>query len=174
MSENLNKILLKPRFNIDFNLSKSIILEKFTEKLNQENCDYSKKRSGDHIYIDIPKEKAHLWSPQLALEVESHEKGARLKGFFAPKPGIWTFFMFLHFVVGVGFLIFSALAYANYVAKNNYSLWLGMMLLSVLLWFTLYFAGQLGKNKAKYQMDELKVFLKDCLIELDIKKTHDF
>lgn len=174
MSENLNKILLKPRFNIDFDETKDTILDKFTEKLDQENCTYCKKMGDNHIYIDIPENEAHLWSPQLSLEVESHEKGSRLKGFFAPKPGIWTFFMFLHFVVAVGFLIFSALAYANYVTKSNYSLWFGMMLLSILLWFTLYIVGQLGKIKAKYQMEELKVFLKDCLIELDIKKAHDF
>jgi len=169
MSETLNKILLKPRFNIDFEQSKDSILDKFTNKLNQETCAYKKKMSDNHIFIDIPQNKAHLWSPQLSIEVESHEKGSKIRGFFAPKPGIWTFFMFLHFVVAVGFLIFSALAYANYVAKGNYSLWLGLMLFSVLIWFILYFAGQLGKNKAKYQMEELKGFLKDCLSDLDIK-----
>lgn len=169
MSDYLNKILLKPRFSIKINEPKEQVLEKFIDKLNHKECDYSRKISGNHIFIDIPEEKLQLWSPQLAISVESEEKGSRLRGLFAPKPGIWTFFMFLHFVVAVAFLIFSALTYANYVAKSNYSLWFGLMLLCVLLWFVLYAAGQLGKYKAKHQMDELKVFLKDCLVDLDIK-----
>ncbi len=174
MSEKLNKILLKPRFYIELEQSKTNVLKKFTTKLNQDSCSYSKKKSGNHIYINMPESKTHIWSPQLSIEVENMDKGSRIRGFFAPKPGIWTFFMFLHFVVGIGFMIFAALAYANYIIHSNYKFWLSMMLLAVVAWFSLYFIGQLGKAKAKTQMEELKVFLKDCLIELDIKKPHDF
>jgi len=169
MSEYLNKILLKPRFSIEINETKEQILSKFIDKLNHEDCAYSRKISGNHIFIDLPKEQLQLWSPQLSISVESENTGSRLRGLFAPKPSVWTFFMFLHFVVAIAFLIFSAMTYANYVAKNEYSLWFGLMLLCIVLWFVLYAAGQLGKHKAKYQMEDLKVFLKDCLVELDIK-----
>lgn len=169
MSENLNKILLKPRFYIDFNQSKEAVLDKFIDKLNKENCEYCKRRNDNHIYIDIQKNQTHLWSPQLTIEMKSQEKGSQLKGFFAPKTGVWTFFISLHLIVAMSFIVFTILTYTNYVSKNNYSLWFGMMLLSILIWLTLYLSGQLGKIKAKHQMDELKVFLKDCLNELDIK-----
>lgn len=167
MSENLNKILLKPRFQIDVKQSKKVVLQKLASKLKHEDCKYLRKRSGDHFYIDIPKDEAHIWSPQLQIEILKNEDGSKLKGFFAPKPNIWTFFIFLHFIVAVAFLIFSALTYANYVAKNSYSLWLFMMFFCIVLWFTLYLFGQLGKNKAKQQMNELKEFIKECITDID-------
>jgi len=170
MSDNMNKILLKPRFKLELDTEKQVVIDKFTDNLNSENCDYSSKISGNHIFIDVPENEYHFWSPQLHLEIEGHKNGSLIRGLFAPKPTVWTFFMFLHFIVAVCFLVFFVIAYSKWSIGVNYSFAFGMCLVMVLLWFILYFSGQLGKLKAINQMDELRIFIKDTLKEIDSSK----
>jgi hypothetical protein len=40
-------------------------------------------------------------------------KTSLLKGLFGPKSQIWTLFMFIHFVLGIYFLVFGGLLYTN-------------------------------------------------------------
>jgi len=166
MSENLNKIILKPRFKLELETEKDLVLEKFSKNLKKDTCDYHYKISGNHIFIDVPEEEDHFWSPQLHLEIEETEKGSLLRGLFAPKPNIWTFFMFLHVIVAICFMVFFVIAYSKWSigVSNNFAL--GMCLLMVVLWFILYFSGQFGKLKAKKQMDELRTFILKSLREL--------
>lgn len=167
----LNKILLKPRFKLTLEQEPENVISKFKENLEHQNCEYCSTISQDHIFIDVPKAQQKIWSPQLELVVENSEKGSSIRGLFAPKPGIWTFFIFLHFVVAVGFFIFFALAYANSVAGNETKTWYIMMGLMVFLWFFLYLLGQIGKNKAKNQIRELKHFLRNSLEKFDLKSN---
>ncbi len=166
MSENLNKIILKPRFKLELEVDKERVLKKFLKNLDKKDCEYSYKISGNHIFIDVPEKKAHFWSPQLNLEVVNHDKGSVLNGLFAPKPTVWTFFMFLHVIIAVCFMVFFVIAYSKWsIGVTNYFS-LGMCIVMVLLWFGLYFSGQIGKVKAKDQMNELRTFITKSLKEL--------
>lgn len=167
MTDNLNKIILKPRFKLALESKKESVLQMFSKNLNLDTCDYSYKISGNHIFIDVSEKQDHFWSPQLHLEVVENEKGSLLRGLFAPKPNIWTFFMFLHVIVAVSFMVFFVIAYSKWSIDVNYSFALGMCLAMVILWFILYFSGQIGKVKAKDQMNELRVFITNTLKELE-------
>lgn len=166
MTDNLNKILLKPRFKLELDTEKQILIDKFADNLQSENYDYNYKISDNHFFIDIPESEDHFWSPQLHLEIVDHEKGSLIRGLFAPKPTIWTFFMFLHVIVAVCFMVFFVIAYSKWSININYSFALGMCLAMVVLWFVLYFSGQLGKLKARIQMDELRIFIINTLKEI--------
>jgi len=170
MTDNLNKIILKPRFKLELESQKEKVLHIFSKNLNSDTCDYSYKISGNHIFIDVSKQEEHFWSPQLHLEVVASDKGSLLRGLFAPKPNIWTFFMFLHVIVAVCFMVFFVIAYSKWSIDVDYGFALGMCLTMVILWFVLYFSGQIGKVKAKDQMNELRVFITNALKEL---KTDD-
>lgn len=163
MTNNLNKILLKPRFKLEVDTEKQTLINKFTDNLQSEDYKYSYKISGDHFFIDVPKTEDHFWSPQLHLEIVDYEKGSLIRGLFTPKPTIWTFFMFLHIIVAVCFMVFSVIAYSKWSIDVNYSFAFGVCLAMIVLWFVLYFSGQLGKLKARYQMDELRVFIINTL-----------
>lgn len=57
----LNKILLKPRFKIERLEDKAIIIEKFNAKFAQGGSRFLGKIVGHHIIIDVPKsERAFL------------------------------------------------------------------------------------------------------------------
>ena len=160
MEETINQILLKPRFKIYLDQDAETLLAHLKEQLEKKDCAFEGTISNDHLFIDIPKHRQQVWSPHLEMVVEKAEKGSLVRGFFGPQPGIWTFFIFLHFVTAISFFIFFALAYANHVTHHKTGIWLSLMGLMVFVWIFLYFLGHMGKIKAKNQMKELRTFLK--------------
>lgn len=158
-----NEIVLRPRFNLELNKNYDTILNSFEESKCKE---FIIKCVDEHIFIKIPKEEEHFWSPQLHIEIdEIDEFTSKLHGFFGPKPTVWTFFMFLHFSIGAIF-IFSAIgAYSNWSLNDSYTQHISVMSLMLFFWFTLYFAGRIGRMRAKEQMRKLYNFMEDILIK---------
>ena len=61
---------------------------------------------GHHIVLQLPDEEQRYWSPQLTAEAEPHDDGGTLvRCLFAPKPAVWTFFIFLYSVSAFAALI---------------------------------------------------------------------
>jgi len=160
-NENINRVLLKPRFKIVLdNKSVDEILNTFKVNLAKDTCKYCSKISDNHIFLDIPKQENHFWSPQLQVEVLKDENDKTMvKGIIGPKPQIWTFFMFLHFVIATIFIVFFVLFYTNWTLNKPYKLQEYMLIVLPLLSVLLYFFGQSGKRIAYNQMVELDDFL---------------
>jgi hypothetical protein len=152
-----NNIVLRPRFKLNSNKTKAEILEQF------RHIDIHKTgiRSGvidAHIFLKITKKNRHFWSPQLHLEVFENDKGCRIHGLFGPNAKLWTFFMFLHFLVAGVFIGAGIWAYVNWSLDQPIGVPVFLILLMILFWIILYFAGRLGKDKGKKQMRVLYNF----------------
>jgi len=154
-----NTIVLRPRFKITLQYNNETVLKAFDiSKVSQK--EFIVNRIDDHVFIKFPKQKQHFWSPQLHLEInEVDEKSSLLHGLFGPNPTVWTFFMFLHFMVAGLFIAFSIWAYTNWALKSSYALQVSLMLFMVIVWFALYFAGSIGKASSKNEMLELQEFM---------------
>ncbi len=150
--DELNRILLKPRFKFMFEASENEILQQFKESLEAKNCNYSSQIVGHHIVIDVPELEEHFWSPQLHVEIEKEANNTVVKGILGPKPKIWTFFMFLHFIVAIAFFVFFVIFYSNWSLDQEYTSAMIMCLLMPVIWVALYFIGQLGKKFGYEQM----------------------
>ena len=158
-----NEIVLRPRFKIELDKDNESVLKDF-EKAKSNQKDFIVSRVDDHVFIRIPKEKQHFWSPQLHLEINAVEDGSSLlHGLFGPNPTVWTMFMFLHFAVAGFFIAFGIWAYTNYALKESFALQLALMFLMVVCWFALYFAGRLGRFKGKDEMHQLYDFMNKSL-----------
>jgi len=158
-----NTIVLRPRFKITLQYNNETVLKAFDiSKVSQK--EFIVNRIDDHVFIKFPKQKQHFWSPQLHLEInEVDEKSSLLHGLFGPNPTVWTFFMFLHFMVAGLFIAFSIWAYTNWALKSSYALQVSLMLFMVIVWFALYFAGSIGKASSKKEMLELQEFMNKVL-----------
>ena len=158
-----NTIVLRPRFKIALQYNNETVLKAFDiSKVSQK--EFIVNRIDDHVFIKFPKQKQHFWSPQLHLEInEVDEKSSLLHGLFGPNPTVWTFFMFLHFMVAGLFIAFSIWAYTNWALKSSYALQVSLMLFMVIVWFALYFAGSIGKASSKNEMLELQEFMNKVL-----------
>ncbi len=159
----INRVLLKPRFHMKFDENEGEILNKFKENLEDNNCKYCSKIIDHHIIIDVPLEEEHFWSPQMHVEIEKEENKTVVKGVLGPKPKVWTFFMFLHFAVAVAFFVFFVIFYSKWSLKMNYTFAMVMCIIMPIVWIVLYFVGQLGKKFGYNQMVELHDFLMETL-----------
>jgi hypothetical protein len=152
-----NEIRLRLRFYKDVAENIESIRQKFEDyKVNGiEDCHLKTKHN--HIWMNMPESKREYWSPHLHLELESKENNeTHIRGLFGPDPTLWTLFMFLHFIVAGIFVIFSAVAYSNYVLKQPTTMDLIVMLLMVIVWILLYFIAKQIRFKGNDQMNELE------------------
>lgn len=153
------EIVLRPRFKRTISQSSTVILDRL-EATKETQVDFVVSRVDNHVFIRIPKNKQHFWSPQLHVEVdEIDEQQCELRGLFGPNPTVWTFFMFLHFLVACLFIGFGIWAYTNVTLKASYGIQLGLLFFMMLVWFALYFAGRMGKATGKSEMIALHDFL---------------
>ena len=154
-----SEINLRPRFSIEVKKKKTTLIKTFENKFKENDCKFIGTISNDYIFIAIPKHKEHFWSPQLHLEIINLSSSkAKIKGLFGPKPQVWTLFMFVHFLVATMFFGFGVMAYVKYSLKENFVFPLTMLVVLPLVWFLLYFLGNLGKERGKKQIKELHQF----------------
>lgn len=158
-----NEIVLRPRFKFVLKRNNEEALKLFEDAKNTQT-DFIVSRIDDHVFIRIPKEKQHFWSPQLHLEInEVDENSSSLHGLFGPNPTVWTMFMFFHFLVAVLLIGFGAWAYSNWTLENSYAIQISIMILMIVLWLALYFVGRIGKTKGMDEMHLLHHFMRDTL-----------
>lgn len=163
MNENLNEVVLRPRFKIELNKQHTRVLDAFEAKRHDQSL-FIVSRIDDHVFIKLPKAQQHFWSPQLHLEINDLENNkSQLYGLFGPNPTVWTLFMFLHFIVAGFFIAFCIWAYSNYALKVDYQLQVWGIVGTTLLWFILYFAGRMSKTSNQTEMTALYTFMSSVL-----------
>lgn len=154
-----NEIVLRPRFKLEIDQNKETVLNDF-ESSKKTSQKFIITRVDNHVFIKLPKNQQHFWSPQLHLEInELEEKKCILRGLFGPKPSVWTMFMFAHLIVICLFTAFGIWAYANFSLHRPYTIQVLIMVLLVLIWGVLYFLGREGKTKGKDEMIALHNFM---------------
>ena len=161
MEDDINEsVFLRPRFKIESDKSESDLIDRFKGNLNSGECKYCSRIVDNHIFIDVPSDQDHFWSPQLHLEVvEGKESQGVIKGLFGPKPQVWTLFMFLHFAIGILFLVFVTMLYVRWTLNTSLLFPIIMVTVLPIIWVVFYILGRLGRLKGKNQMEELHQFL---------------
>lgn len=150
-----NDIVLRPRFKIELHESNDVVLKRF-EDLKSSQKNFTITRIDNHVFIKYPKKDQHFWSPQLHLEIDEVDANSSLlHGLFGPNPTVWTMFMFLHFMVAGLFIAFGIWAYTNWSLKSDFIVQISLMVLMVIIWFVLYFAGRIGRDSSKKEMMQL-------------------
>lgn len=164
LSFDVNKIFLRPRFSIDIKKSREDIITRFEKQKLQEKRKFLIRIVDEHIFMDIRKKDNHFWSPHLHLElVEEEQKLTKVKGLFGPKPQVWTFFMFLHFVVATLFIGCAIWAYVGRTLEDSSIFPIIMMVVLPIVWILLYMFGRLGRDFGKSQIRQMQIFLIELL-----------
>lgn len=149
-------ITLRPSFSKDVPTSIEKILENANKLKTEVKEDYRIKISDHHIFFFITLAKRKYYSPHLHIELTKNEnKTTNVRGLFGPDQTVWTFFMFLHFIIAGIFLIFLMIAYSNWRLKQSTTLDFMIMGLMIIFWFALYFQARLNRKKCQPQMHEL-------------------
>ncbi|MCW2118757.1 hypothetical protein [Flavobacterium sp. 7A] len=156
-----NEVRLLLRFHKNVPQKTSVLLSKFIAFSKTKQEHYYAKISGNHIWLHIIGPEKKYFSPHLHLELETpSENETHIRGLFGPDQTLWTFFMFLHFIIAGIFLVFCGILYSNYVLKNALTLDFTLLGLMVIAWFSLYFIARQIRHSGNDQMNALeKVFL---------------
>ncbi len=161
MKPTVNDIVLRPRFQMETEWDKNVIIKAFKDQIRRP---FKIKNSGDHVFIRFNEEHTNFWSPQLHLEVVEEDDGkSKIYGLFGPSPTLWTFFMFLHFGIATIFIIFGIWGYSNWSLQQPYALQIAVCIFMIILWFGLYLFGRLGKSQGREQMHQLNNFMEITL-----------
>lgn len=163
MSKINQEIFLRPRFVLSSSKSQEKILKSFEETRNNNAQNFIVKIVDEHVFIDISEKESHFWSPQLHLEIIQKEGQTEVKGLFGPKPQVWTFFMFLHFIVGTTFLGAGVWAYVNHSLDKSLVVPIIMLVMLPMIWVLLYFVGRLGRDFGKKQIKKQHQFMMETL-----------
>ncbi|MBK9223865.1 MAG: hypothetical protein IPO23_02920 [Flavobacterium sp.] len=157
-----NEIRLRLRFYKDVDDNIENVQQKFENYSKNDLTDFAINVHENHIWFYVIGPKKRFWSPHLHLQLEPKtEKETHIRGLFGPDQTLWTFFMFLHFIVAGIFTIFAMFAYSNYTLKQPVTLDVLIMLLMVIVWFLLYFIARQVRKKGNEQMNEMeRLFLK--------------
>jgi hypothetical protein len=158
------QIQLRPRFEKIVPKSVVAITDTAKSLKNSLKPDYSINILDEHIWIYIGKENKKVYSPHLHLELVALENGStKVKGLYGPEPGLWTMFMFLHFVVAGIFIIFGVFAYSNLSLGQPSGIHITIMMLMIVAWFSLYFTARSNRKKGMPQAHELEKVMEELL-----------
>lgn len=160
-----NDIVLRPRFKIEMARYNQAILSDFRNAKTTQS-EFIVTRVDDHVFIKFPKEKQTFWSPQLHLEINKvDDNHSTIHGLFGPNPTVWTMFIFFHFMIAIAFIVLSIWGYSEWSLGKNVALQVSLIILMVVIWIALYFAGSIGKASTKPEMHALNNFMHRVLDE---------
>lgn len=158
------QVQLRPRFEKIVPKSVTAITDTANRLKNNLKPNYIINIMEEHIWIYIGKENKKIHSPHLHLELEELENGdTKVKGLFGPEPGLWTMFVFLHFVVAGIFIIFGVFAYSNMSLGQPSGIHFAIMVLMIIAWFSLYFTAKNNRKKGMPQAYELEKVMEEML-----------
>jgi hypothetical protein len=158
--ETNNNIRLRPRFYKDIDENIDLVRQKFVDYVKNVPPGYLIKIRPNHIQFTIQGEKQKYWSPHLSIELEEmegNEKNAtHIRGLFGPAQTLWTFFVFLHFIIAGIFIVFSVFAYSDWMLHQSIKGDLMVITLMVFCLILLYFIGRQTRANGYEQMNELE------------------
>ena len=170
MNDTLNSIRNRPRFKLYTDMS----LEEYESNLR----DYLEKHH-DQFFGNINKEVATIfvrteednyWKPNLALRIEKEDEKTVIRGVFGPSSSVWTFFMFVYFLLTVSWMTFFTLFYVEKQIKTDNYPWALPCSIAVLVLIALtYAAVRFGQMKAKDEMQQLRKFAEESTFHAEKK-----
>ncbi|HLP65516.1 hypothetical protein [Flavobacterium sp.] len=155
-----NSIRLRLRFYKDIDENIEVVRQKFVDYSKVISPDFLMKIRNNHIQFTIKGEKQRYWSPYLSVELEEkegNEKNAtHIRGLFGPAQTMWTFFIFLHFIIAGIFLTFLMFAFSDYALNQSIVNDVIIMISMVICWILLYVIARQTRANGYGQMEELE------------------
>lgn len=153
---------IRPRFKLATTLNKQTFKDLISKNAEMPESCCKVSVSENHIFIRVPENRQHYWSPFLTLEMEEKDNTLQLNGLFGPSPAVWTMFVF--FYTGIAFIGMIGLFYGLSQWSLNIrptALWL--VPITIILEVALYAISRTGQKLAHEQMQEIFGFLENII-----------
>lgn len=116
-----------------------------------------------HAVVEMHRDQVKLWSPRIEIDIEQRDTGSLVRGFIAPRPGVWAMIMALY--GSLGFSAFFALIIAmSDMLMGTYG-WAFYVLIGCILGIiAVYIVSQSGKKVAEADIIAMRGFLEGALV----------
>lgn len=146
---------LRPVFSKELAAEPDVVMGRVRSRLSEPKRKEWGMVGGRSMDLYVQPAEEHFWSPHLTVQVEEAEAGSRLHGRFAPKPSVWTLFVFLYSVAAFGGMLGGAYGFAQWAMEvRPWALW--SVPVAVLAVGGLYWASSVGQRLGAAQMAELR------------------
>lgn len=162
----LDSIRSRPRFKIFTEISRenyTVLLQKF---LSEHSAEYAGNVNNEAAIISVKSDHDQFWKPCLALRTETDEEENKtvIRGVFGPTSAVWTFFMFLYFILSIVWMVFITLWYVEKQIKSNDFPWApSASFIMLFLLIATYIAARFGQIKARKEMQKLREFAEESI-----------
>lgn len=157
---------IRPRFQLKIDMDAEQALSQIEKKLKLDRS-VSGVRSNKYIFLRIPTQDQHYWSPELSVRIEQEEftDFVAVICLVGPKQSVWMLFTFFYafvFCVSTFGGIYGLVKYSSFDDAS----WLWVIPLGVILTLSIFFTSKIGQNKGRDQMLHLISFLYHSLDEV--------
>ena len=164
-THNKDEIEIRPRFKL---LSSSSAPKEFLEKVKNalpKDSTIVGKIAGDHVFLSIPENEQHFWSPAMEVVVGKDyddENLTAIRCLIGPKQSIWMMVMFLYVSVGAMLFFGGMYGLVNWSLDNG-TKFLWFIPIGAVLELLIFLATKWGQKQGRDQMLHLVSFLYHAL-----------
>ncbi len=173
----LDSIRSRPRFKIFTEMTKENYTEHLKKFLVENSQEFSGNINSEAAIICVKNEQDNYWKPCLALrtEFDTEEEKTVIRGIFGPTSAVWTFFMFLYFILGILWMVVITLWFVEKQIKSNEFPWaLSVSFVMLGLLITTYVIARLGQLKARKEMQKLREFAEESILKFESINSDDY
>lgn len=154
----------RPRFKLLTDASPDEVATSIKEHLQHHNSEGVRVRHiGQHIVLSTDPEKRHFWSPQLDISMDDSEGDQTvLRCLIAPMPAIWTLYVFLYSVLGLGGIVALMAGFSQWALDHSPWAWYFLPVAAIGAVLMILFA-KFGQQLALEEMQLLKGVLFEAL-----------
>jgi len=159
---------MRPRFAVEVSCDAQTVVRSLEERIEDVDPPLEGTFSPAHCVLQIPVGRRYFFSPELDLTFEpTHSQegwpgGVRVRCLFAPRPSVWTGFVFVYVVLALSGLAGGLYGIAQLsLGEPPWSLLVPVVALAVIA--LVYGSTFIGRGLASTQMYELRRYLDACL-----------
>lgn len=106
---------------------------------------------GSCVEVTVEAERQDFWSPQISLQIDTHEEGTLVYGRIGPQPQVWTLLVAMYAIVGITSIFAMLFAFSQWLLNEPlWALWalpLGFGL-AAMVYGTAYIGQRLGAEQS--------------------------
>ena len=160
---------MRPRFALDVACPSGTFVKELASRAAAARPELDGDFDERHCVLRIAEARRTFWSPELDLTFEASGAAAapvRIRGMFAPRPGVWTGFAFVYsvlFVAALAGALFGLAELSLGGSSDGFAVTGGALTLLVLV----YAASFAGQALASGQMVELRRVVDESVREAE-------
>ncbi len=165
-----NATQIRPKCKINSDIEPEVIIQEINSLLEETEI-VKGKVIDNQIYLSLPEEELHYWSPELRVTITKKKNGSLIKGIAGPNGKVWATFIIFYGLAVMLFIFGGSLGISEWMLNID-SFWIWSIPISILLYALIVIAAKYGQRLGNEQLIRLRYFLDEALVRAENKKTY--